>query len=90
MKRTILWFILILCSLALLLTGCAQSTPNETARCAKCGGTATTTLSGTDSMMQDYGIPLSKCTLIADNIYSAQVCGSCIGPVVDIKPDPTF
>ena len=43
-------------------------------------------LSGSDAQMQDYGIPLNKCTRITGNIYSAQVCGSCVGPVVDIKP----
>ena len=80
MKHTILF--LLLCSLALLWTGCAEEeAPTRT--CVKCGNPATTTLSGPAEILQSYGISLADCVEITSNIYSVYVCDSCVGPVAE-------
>ncbi len=88
MKHNII-LILLLCSFGIMFAGCAEDTRTEQL-CVKCGGTATTTLSGTAGIMQKNGISISDCKQITSNIYSASVCDSCVGYVADIKPDAGF
>lgn len=90
MKRNILFLVLLLCCFTIILTGCTEDTKMEQHRCVKCGGTATTTLSGPAEIIQKNGISLINCRQITSNIYSAYVCDSCIGPVAEIKPDAGF
>ena len=87
MKRNVLFLVLVLCCFAIMFTGCTEDTKTEQL-CVKCGGTATTTLSGPADIIQKNGISLSDCKQITANVYSAYVCDSCIGPVAEIKPDP--
>ncbi len=89
MKRNILFFLVLMCCLATMLMGCTEDTKTEH-RCVKCGGTATTTLSGPADIMQKNGISISDCEQITSNVYYAYVCDSCIGPVAEIKPDAGF
>lgn len=92
MKRNILFLVIIVCCFAIMLTGCTEDTKTQDTKtqplCVKCGGTATTTLSGTADIMQKSGISISDCKHITSNVYSAYVCDSCLGPVAEIKPDP--
>lgn len=69
-----------------MCTGCTEYTEEHLN--VKCGGTATTTLSGPADIMEKNGISILDCNQITSNIYSAYVCDSCVGPVVEIKPDP--
>lgn len=89
MKRNLLFLVLVLCCFAIMLTGCTEDKKVENL-CVKCGGKATTTLSGPADIMQKNGISLSDCKQITSNVYSAYVCDSCIGPVAEIKPDAGF
>lgn len=89
MKRNLLCLVLLLCGFAMMCTGCAEDTKTEHI-CVKCGGTATTTLSGPADILQKNGISIGDCRQITSNIYSAYVCDSCVGPVAEIKPDAGF
>ena len=89
MKRNILFLFFLLCCFAMVCTGCTEDTKTEQL-CVKCGGTATTILSGPADIMQKNGIAISDCTQITSNVYSASVCNSCVGHVAEIKPDAGF
>ena len=88
MKHSIL-LVLLLCSFAIMFTGCTNDTKIEQF-CVKCGKTATTTISGPAGIMQKNGISISDCKQIASSVYSASVCDSCVGSVAEIKPDAGF
>ena len=76
-----------LMTLAFASYGCTQE--KAAPRCAKCGAAATTTLSGPAETFEDAGIPLSKCTQVVPNVYSAPVCDNCPDwPKAELKPDP--
>lgn len=75
MKRNAILLILLLFCFAMVFIGCTDDT-NEKKTCVKCGGTATTTLSGTADTMQQYGIPIGNCKKITSNVYTANVCDS--------------
>ena len=79
MKRNIVIFVLLLGCLTMMCIGCAST--EEQHRCVKCGGIATTTLSGPAEILQKNGISISDCEQITSNVYSAYVCDSCVGPV---------
>ena len=85
-KRKIMVFLLVLICLLSMLAGCVGNTEQTKTR-AKCGGKATTTISGTAETLKSSGIPLSACRKITSNIYSADVCGSCTGPVAELTPN---
>ena len=85
MKRNILLLIVILCCFAVMCTGCKEDAKHL---CVKCGGIATTTISGPASIMEGNGISVSDCKQITSNVYSAYICDSCVGPVAELKPDP--
>lgn len=74
--------------LAALLIGCTEQVTETTPanECAKCGGEATQTVSGTDKDMENLGIPVNNRKRITSNIYRAYLCDSCVGPVVELKP----
>ncbi len=84
MKRNI--FILALCCLIIVFTGCAKSEPKQVARCVKCGNTATSTLMGPAEILRKNGISISQCDLVTGNVYSAPICDSCTGPVAELEP----
>ena len=92
MKRKLLSLALTLVCCSVMITGCAgDTTPQKTTlktTCAKCGKTATTTMYGPAKLLQDSGIPLSACNKVTGEMYSADVCGSCVGLVAEIKPVP--
>lgn len=87
MKRNIM--VLLLCCFVMMCTGCTEDTKTEH-RCVKCGGTATSTLSGPADIMQNNGISISDCKEITSLVYSAYVCDSCVGRVAKVKPDAGF
>lgn len=89
MKRNILFLVILICCFMIMFTGCTEDTKTQPL-CVKCGGTATTTLSGPADIIQKNGISLSDCTQITSSVYSASVCDSCVGPVAEIKPDAGF
>lgn len=83
-------YILITSALVLIvffLCGCSKNiAPVVKSYCVKCGNVATQTLSGSEEYMISNDIPISKCTHVASNIYTASICDSCLGPVATIKP----
>lgn len=81
------YFALFIICFAIILSGCEGE---EKKVCAKCGGEATTTLSGPAKIIESHGISLSKCEQITSGVYTAHVCNSCIGPVVEITPDAGY
>ncbi len=87
MKYKIIFVILFLMCLSVIFTGCSGDTQNdtETIICAKCGGTATTTISGPAGIMESNGIPLSKCKKTSEYVYTAYICDSCLGPVYRLE-----
>ena len=86
-RKTVCTLLALIC-ISALAAGCgAQQKEAEIHYCAKCGREATTTLSGPAEIMESSGIPLSACKQGVSGVYSAYVCGSCTGPVADIKPD---
>ena len=88
MRRKIMCTLLVLACVSALTAGCGlQNKKAEIHYCAKCGREATSTLSGPAKIMESNGIPLSACEQVVSGVYSAYVCGSCTGPVADIKPD---
>ncbi|MBQ3088055.1 MAG: hypothetical protein IJC36_00300 [Clostridia bacterium] len=75
----------------LLCVGCTTDDGvNTESLCVKCGGTATTTLTGPADIIEKNGISISECTQITSSIYSAPICDYCLGPVAEIKPDAGF
>lgn len=88
MKRNVI-LLLVICCVLIFCNGCAGNTSTEHL-CAKCGKTATTTISGPADIMQKNGISISDCTKITSNVYTAYICDSCAGPVAEIKPDPGY
>ena len=89
MKCSRIFLFFVLCWVGIICTGCAMSEEAEPL-CVKCGKIATTTLSGTADIMQKNGISISDCSPITSQIYSANICDSCIGRVANIKPDAGF
>lgn len=82
MKRSVIGICLLLSILLTILTGCTSES-NEFTPCAKCGNRATTTISGPEYILQQNGIPISKCKKVTSNVYTAYVCNSCVGRVAD-------
>ena len=92
MKKKILSMALAIVCIFTIFTGCTgKNTPQKNTSkttCAKCGKTATTSMYGPAELLQDSGIPLSACNKVSGEMYSANVCGSCVGLVAEIKPKP--
>jgi hypothetical protein len=74
-KRRLICLISFVCFLAILCSGCSE----ETSRCVKCGGVATTILSGSKEIIKQNGISIVDCEEITESVYSAAMCESCIG-----------
>ncbi len=87
MKCKSLCVALLLCFFLALFTGCTEDEKKTEAVCVKCGGIATTVLSGPADIMEKNGISLSACSQITSDVYAAYVCESCVGPVAEVKPD---
>lgn len=91
MKHKMLFALVLVCILS-ILAGCATNIKNtdQAKACVKCGKKATTTIAGTAESLQRSGVPISACKKVSSTIYSADICGACAGPVMELKPDPTW
>lgn len=87
MVRKMLCLFLVLVCLSALVAGCGEEPEKTVHYCAKCGRTATTTISGSAYSMEKQGIPLSSCWKVTSSVYSAYICASCTGPVATLMPD---
>lgn len=84
-KIKIIAYPLLLFCFTTMIIGCIDKADENF--CVKCGDTATSTLSGTSTIMQQNGISINDCEQITSNVYTAYICDKCTSPVVELESE---